>query len=536
MPERSTLDSYHEKRDFRRTREPKGRVQRGRKAKQGGRFVIQKHAARRLHFDFRLELDGVLKSWAVTRGPSLDPADKRLAVRTEDHPLDYGTFEGVIPKGEYGGGTVMLWDQGTWTPTSDPHAGLERGALKFELAGERLRGGYALVRLRPRDGGKEKRENWLLIKERDGTAERGKDAVARWTTSVSSGRSLDAIAADEARADGSRAKRPAAGRSASKRKPRSHASLPLPDFIPPQLATLRQAPPDGDQWLHEIKFDGYRIVTAVAGDRARLFTRSGQDWTCKFGGLRESLLELPCANALIDAEVVVMDSRGRSDFSALQRAIKHGRVDFVLMAFDLLHLDGVDLRKQPQLERKHALERLLAETDNNVIYSDHEIGNGPEVLVQACRMGLEGIISKRLDAEYVSRRSRSWIKSKCTGRDEFVIGGYRPSTVHGRAFSSLLVGEYIGDQLHYRGRVGTGFSEHTLGELGARLKRLVRKRSPFVSTTPSAGRDACWVRPVLVAEIAYTERTHDGLLRHPSYLGLREDKRACDVQAPAPYR
>jgi DNA ligase D-like protein (predicted ligase)/DNA ligase D-like protein (predicted 3'-phosphoesterase) len=532
MP-RTALDKYQEKRDFRRTKEPKGRVGRegrGRKS-HGGRFVVQKHAARRLHYDFRLELDGVLKSWAVTRGPSLDPADKRLAVRTEDHPLEYRKFEGVIPKGEYGGGTVMLWDRGRWSAKSDPHEGLARGTLKFELQGKRLRGGFALVRLKPRADRPERTENWLLIKERDATADAEIDAVDAWQTSITTGRDLDQIAASE-----SPAAEPAGARRRTDRKRGGSSRLALPDFIAPQLATLRTTAPDGDQWLHEIKYDGYRIIAAVADTRAKLYTRSGQDWTHRFRPLAAALQELPCANALLDGEVVILDEGGRSDFSALQRAIKHGSPDFMLMAFDLLHADGMDLRRQPQIERKRRLQELLAGCEGGIRYSDHEIGRGPEVLAHACRMKLEGIISKRVDAAYTSRRSRNWIKAKCTGRDEFVIGGYRRSTVRGRPFSSLLVGEYVGDQLHYRGRVGTGYNERVLAELGSRLQRLARKRSPFVGTTPASERDACWVKPELVAEIAYTERTRDGVLRHPSYVGLREDKNASDVQAPEPYR
>jgi DNA ligase D-like protein (predicted ligase)/DNA ligase D-like protein (predicted 3'-phosphoesterase) len=515
VADRNDLEHYHAKRDFRRTAEPKGKA--GQRAKQrtsarrraGGRYVIQKHAARRLHFDFRLELDGVLKSWAVTRGPSLDPADKRLAVRTEDHPLDYRHFEGVIPKGEYGGGTVMLWDTGRWIPKDDPHEGLQRGSLKFQLEGERLRGGFTLVRLRGRDKRDAERENWLLIKERDGTADRQRDPVAEWTTSVTTGRDLDGITADE----------------------NATVTLTRPRFVPPQLATPEKAAPDGDDWLHEIKFDGYRVLAAVAGDDFRIYTRSGQDWTHRFHALGHGLAKLRCKAALIDGEVVVFDERGRSDFSALQRAIKHGDADFVMMAFDLLELDGRDLKPLPLQERKRALAKLLPKRNSNVIYSDHEIGHGPEVWRHACELKLEGIISKRIDAAYRSTRTTSWLKIKCTGRDEFVVGGYRPSSARGRHFASLLIGEYVGDTLYYRGRVGTGFNDRVLAELGARLQRIARKRCPFTDMPPGAAHDAHWVKPELVVEVAYTERTRDGILRHPSYLGLREDKRARDVQA-----
>ncbi len=506
MARSAALKTYREKRDFARTAEPAG----GSKNKGGHRFVIQKHDARRLHFDFRLELDGVLKSWAVTRGPSLNPADKRLAVRTEDHPVEYGTFEGTIPKGQYGGGTVMLWDEGTWRPQADPHEGLKKGMLKFELDGKRLKGGFALVRLR--DDAKGKRENWLLVKERDRYASAESDPLQRWTTSVTTGRDLSQIAAGDPD--------PPAGKKVA-----------LPKFVAPELATLATAPPKGNDWLHEIKYDGYRAIAAVGGGRVRIFTRSGQDWTKKFAQIVEPLQSLDAQSALLDGEIVALDDDGRSKFGLLQQGLKEGKVPFTYFVFDLLSLNGRDLRKEPLEQRKERLHQLLASPPDRVRYSNHVVGHGEEVLAKVCGLGLEGIVSKRADSTYQSRRAKSWLKIKCTGNDEFVIGGYRRSTKKDRAFASLLLGEYVGKELHYRGRVGTGFDDKALSELGARLSKISRKTSPFVDAPRDVVRDAAWVEPKLVAQIAYTEKTRDGRLRHPSFLGLRGDKPAKSVQS-----
>jgi bifunctional non-homologous end joining protein LigD len=509
MPRSAALKTYQEKRDFTRTAEPKGKV--GQRA-QGYRYVIQKHDARRLHFDFRLELDGVLKSWAVTRGPSLNPADKRLAVRTEDHPVEYGSFEGTIPKGQYGGGTVMLWDEGHWRPQGDPHEGLEKGLLKFELDGERLKGGFALVRLR--SDAKGKRENWLLVKERDRYAAPDSDPVKRWTTSVRTGRSMSEIAAGDP-------------------DPPAGSTTRLPKFVAPELATLVKTPPRGNDWWHEIKFDGYRAIAAIGGGRVRIFTRSGQNWTEKFSPIAKALQTLDVDSALLDGEIVALDDKGRSSFSRLQHGLKDGKVPLTYYIFDLIALSGRDLRKTPLAQRKEMLHELLQSAPDGIRYSDHVAGHGTELLAKACRMGLEGIVSKRADSPYVSRRTKSWLKAKCSGNDEFVIGGFRRSDKTGRPFASLLLGEYVGKDLHYRGRVGTGFDEEDLAELGRRLKTLTRKTSPFVDADRTIGRDATWVQPRLVAQIAYTETTRDGRLRHPSFLGLRSDKPAKSVQAQA---
>ena len=504
------LTSYHHKRNFAATPEPRGKV-----AKSAGRsFVIQKHDATRLHFDFRLELDGVLKSWAVTRGPSLDPNQKRLAVRVEDHPLDYGGFEGTIPKGQYGGGTVMLWDKGTWEPEGDPHEGLRKGKLSFTLKGKRLKGGFALVRMRRTSGGKSARENWLLIKQRDDEADEKTDPVAAWQKSVKTRRSMAGIAKGE--------------KHASERTEKSKTPS-LPPFIAPQLAFLKDHPPEGPDWIHEIKYDGYRILAAMAGSEARLYTRTGKDWTQKFKPLAQAFARLG-TQALIDGEVVVFAKEGRTSFSALQNTLStHHDGDLRYVAFDLLILDGEDLRRKPLSERKRKLKQLLAKATAPLSYGDHITGASDKVLAEACRLGIEGLVSKDKNSTYVSRRALTWIKSKCLGRSEFVIGGFRPSDKKGRSFASLLIGEFGKDGLQYSGRVGTGYSDEVLRSLGAKLKARLVEKPPFKDVPRSIRNRARWVRPDLVAEIAFTERTQGGVLRHPVFLGLREDKRARDV-------
>lgn len=521
------LERYRERRDFARSPEPQG----GRKHSTTPdlSFAVQKHDARRLHFDFRLEMDGVLKSWAVTRGPSLDPANKRLAVRTEDHPLEYGGFEGVIPAGEYGGGTVMLWDRGHWEPQADPHEGLERGTLKFTLHGERLRGGFALVRIGDSRASRRavRRENWLLIKERDEWADRRTDAVRHWQRSVASGRAMDDIARASVRHSST-------GRTPPRRLSIQHSvTRHAPAFVRPQLATLESVPPSGEQWLHELKFDGYRALLAVGGGDYRVYTRSGLDWSAKFPSLRDAASALDADEALIDGELVVLDAGGISRFGLLQKAIRGQSEDIVMMAFDVLQVDGEDLRGQSLSERKRRLRSLLRNAEPALRYADHQRGDGVAVRREACRLGLEGIVSKRADLPYRSGRSSGWIKTKCGGRAEFVIGGYRPSTASGRPFASLLLGEYVAGQLRYRGRVGAGFDGESLARIGGRLHRLARATSPFAAVPTIVAREACWLSPSLVAEIAYGERTSDGILRHARFLGLRLDKAARDVRASA---
>jgi len=511
MPGHGGLSEYWAKRDFAQTPEPKGQPAK----KQGWRYVIQKHAASRLHYDFRLELDGVLKSWALTRGPSLDPGEKRLAVRVEDHPLDYGDFEGTIPKGQYGGGTVMLWDRGAWIPEGDPHAGLKKGKLSFRLDGERLKGGFTLIRMRGRAPAG--RENWLLIKQKDETANPKLDPVERWQESVSSGRGMDEIA------KGTR-------QWISNRDGKKGGEVDLPPFVPPELAVLEDQPPDGPQWIHEIKYDGYRVLAAVAYGNIKLYTRSGQDWTAKFASIAQAFAKLDM-HALIDGEVVVFDENGRSRFSLLQNALSEGK-DAILrfVAFDLLFADGEDLRDLPLSERKKRLKALLKAAKPPIMFGDHLTGKAEKVFTEACRLGVEGLVSKDKNSRYTSRRSGAWIKSKCMGRGEFVIGGYRPSDKKGRPFASLLLGEFGREGLMYRGRVGTGFNETLLKSLGRKLRALETPKSPFIAVPADIRRRARWVEPELVAEIAYTELTRDNILRHPSFVGLREDKPAASVR------
>ena len=508
------LADYNRMRDFSRTKEPHGQVGEARTKR---RFLVQKHAASRLHYDFRLEWNGVLLSWAVTKGPSLDPGEKRLAVRTEDHPLDYGDFEGTIPKGEYGGGTVMLWDTGGWVPQEDFEKGLSDGKLKFTLQGQRMKGGWALVRMRGKSG--EKRENWLLIKERDDYATDDPDGFTKGNAvSVKTGRTMTQIAEDAP------AKAPP--------DPAPDRSRKRPAFVKPQLATLVSESPEGDDWLHETKFDGYRCLAALGKGGTRLYTRSGKDWTDRFHALDGAFDPLPCDAALIDGEVMAARIHG-SAFSSLQKALKQGNA-LVFFAFDLLRIDGEDLRKEPLIERRERLARLLSGVPSGgpLRLSEHIVGNGPEVFVNACKAGAEGIISKRVDAPYRGTRSKAWRKVKCTRRQEFVIVGYSPSDKAGRPFASLLLASHDGDALRYKGRVGTGFTDAAMGEVKKAMTS--RKTSPCEDVPDDIARDAQWVRADLVAEVEFTEFTGDGYVRHASFLGLRDDKTADDVRLEEP--
>ncbi|WP_138934062.1 DNA ligase D [Roseovarius arcticus] len=508
------LADYNRKRDFSRTTEPRGQVG---EPLERRRFLVQKHAASRLHYDFRLEWNGVLLSWAVTKGPSSDPSEKRLAVRTEDHPLDYGDFEGTIPKGEYGGGTVMLWDTGSWVPQEEVGKGLREGKLKFTLQGQRMKGGWTLVRMRKM--ATEKRENWLLIKERDDYATDDADALTSDTElSIKTGRTMDEIATD------------APARTPPDTTP--DRSRKRPAFAKLQLATLVDAPPVGDDWLHETKFDGYRCLAALGKGGTRLYTRSGKDWTDRFHALNGAFDPLPCDAALIDGEVMAARIEG-SAFSSLQKALKHSH-PLVFFAFDLLRIDGEDLRKSPQIERRKRLAHLLsgAQPGGPLRLSDHIVGNGAMVFTSACKAGAEGIISKRIDAPYRGTRSKAWLKVKCTRRQEFVIVGYSPSDKSGRPFASLLLGSYEGGALRYKGRVGTGFSEEAMDDV---MRAIVgRKTSPCSDVPQEIAKTAHWVRPDLVAEVEFTEFTADGYVRHGSFRGLRNDKNAADVQLEEP--
>jgi bifunctional non-homologous end joining protein LigD len=455
----SPLSVYKAKRNFGSTPEP-----RGRKAKASGfRFVVQKHDATRLHYDLRLELDGVLKSWAVTRGPSLVPGEKRLAVHTEDHPLDYLNFEGVIPKGEYGGGTMIVWDRGTWAPEGNPREDYAKGRLTFELEGERLSGRWHLVRTRPRGG----KEQWLLMKSDDPAARSSSDPdiLEEHTTSVVSGRTnAELVSGGKTRVDHAR-RQAVAGQSGRKAPTRLDALEGvrkgiLPPFVEPCLASLVDTPPSGSEWLHEIKFDGYRVQARIDGGRVKLLTRSGLDWTERFGGLAERIRHLAIPSALIDGELVVEDGNGVSSFSSLQAELKAGRSErLVFYAFDLLYVNGRDLRGVQLRDRKRVLEALLDDlpADGSIRLSQHLDADGESMVRHACRMGLEGIVSKRADAPYRSGRGGDWLKAKCTDRQEFVIAGYVPATVTKQAIGSLVLGLWEGPTFHHVGRVGTGF-------------------------------------------------------------------------------
>ncbi|HEX6316130.1 MAG TPA: DNA ligase D [Gemmatimonadaceae bacterium] len=524
------LDEYWRKRDFKKSPEPRGRSKRTdtRSVAAPLRFVVQKHAATRLHYDFRLELDGVLKSWAIPKGPSLTPGERRMAARTEDHPMEYADFEGVIPQGEYGGGTVLVWDRGTWAPVGDPHEGLEKGDLTFHLSGEKLRGRWHLVRMRSqgRDRG---RESWLLIKSRD-EASRPADAPAIVDTapnSVITGRALENVKHASDRVWSSKHGERGAPVIPAPGDPSSIDGAQkgtLPKRLEPQLATLVDAAPKGDAWLHELKLDGYRIAARVENGRAQLLTRAGQDWTDRFAPLATALEALPVQRAWLDGEVVVLDQHGRSDFQTLQRVLTGEPADLRLFLFDLLHLDGFDLRRARLEDRKRLLrERLLGAASGPLHFSDHVAGRGPDVFAEACRNGAEGIVSKRADAPFQAGRSRSWLKVKCTRRQEFVIAGFTEPGGSRTGLGALLLAARDPDGvLRYAGKVGTGFDGETLRSLRKQLDPIRQRTSPL--DTPPRLRGVHWVEPRLVAEVTFTEMTRDGKLRHPSFVGLREDK------------
>ena len=557
------LARYREMRDFSVTREPSGRQARGKKASapEALPFVIQKHAATRLHYDFRLGWNGVLKSWAVTKGPSYVPGDKRLAVQVEDHPMEYGDFEGIIPKGQYGGGTVMVWDHGTWEPHVDVEEGLKKGSLKFALHGEKMKGNWALVRMGGR-AANESKPNWLLIKEHD-ECERGPgDApvTEEAPDSAQTGRSMDQIAragdrvwqsnrtekgapADVNGKRGAAGEAKPAARKAGKHNWRKElAGSPkesLPKFVEPQLASLAKAPPVGKNWVHELKLDGYRIEARIDRNKSsvQLLTRTGLDWTHRMKALAAAVGELPVETAVLDGEVVVLEANGSTSFANLQAAFQEGtKHALTYFLFDLLHLNGHNLRDLPLLERKKLLAEVVsgADPDGAVRISDHLTGDAGQIFAHACKLGAEGIISKLGEGKYCPGRGGNWLKLKCSKGQEFVVGGFTlPSNdIHG--VGALLLGQYDDDKLIYAGRTGTGFTQKTHRLLRDKLDKLRQTKTPFDKLPEGVSRGVIWVKPEMVVQAAFSTWTADNLVRQAAFKGIREDKPAQAVRREVP--
>lgn len=499
------LNEYRQKRNFEITEEPQGRDE---NSEEHLRFAVQRHMARRDHYDFRLEHNGVLLSWAVPKGPSYNTFDKRLAVHVEDHPVDYRDFEGTIPKGQYGGGVVMLWDEGTYEPYGDVNEGIKNGALKFVLNGSRLKGKWALIHLKPKEG--DKADNWLLLKEKDEYA-RDDDGIAGFNKSIKTGRTMAEIEAGE-----------------EEKKARN----PF-DKADAQLAKLVDTVPKGDEWLYEMKYDGYRITAFAQGGSVRLLTRNGSDYTKRFTDIAQAVIKLSPARAMVlDGEVICADETGKSDFQALQNYMKnpeHKSLTYVV--FDLLALDGEDLRGRRLIERKEKLEALLENAPASLYYSRHVIGNGKASFDAACKAGMEGIIGKKIDSLYRGNRGGDWIKLKCDKRQEFVIGGYTLSDKKTSGVSSLLLGVYENGDLIYAGRAGTGFSESDMRELEGKFKSLIMAEPPFkIAPKPKPNEKIIWIEPKYAAEIKFREWTKDNQLRQASYKGLRTDKNIKDIK------
>lgn len=547
-----SLREYQRKRNFRRTPEPVPKLAQ----RSGFSYAIQKHAASHLHYDFRLELDGVLKSWAIPKGPSLDTKVRRLAMHVEDHPVEYGEFEGIIPEGEYGGGTVMLWDRGTWEPLGNPHESYRSGKLKFRLYGEKLQGGWMLVKTSRSASGHD--NEWLLIKERDEFARSGDDSdvVRDRPLSITSERTLEQIGEDKERvwsANRTSNEVTPKSRNTKSKKPSKRMKVTVPaglegakpsitflHRVEPKLATLAPLAPEGDRWFHEIKWDGYRMLCYINGGRAEFYTRQQNNWTEKLQELARAVIKLPVEQAVIDGEVVAFKSDGTPDFQALQNAFSQGGEQaLVYCMFDLLYLNGHDLRGVTLEERKQLLQQILVgiSEQHALRYSEHVIGSGPAFFKQVSAMGLEGIVSKRRDSRYSAGRNGDWLKIKSGCREEFVIGGFTDSSARG-GFSALLLGYYdANNQLVYVGKVGTGFSDSLLETLRKSLDKLVHKQSPFANLRVKTGeaRGAHWVEPELVAQVSFANTTRGGHLRHASFLGLSEGKLASSVARKKPF-
>lgn len=499
------LDEYNQKRNFEKTMEPEGKTQ---EAQDNLRFVVQHHMARRDHYDLRLEWNGVLLSWAVPKGPSYNSQDKRLAVKVEDHPLEYRNFEGTIPKGEYGGGVVMLWDEGFWTPFGSVDEALQNGSLKFAISGQRLKGKWALIRFKSKEG--ESKDNWLLLKEKDEYTQET-EGISDFTTSIRTGRTMAEIA------EGAEDK--------SSKNPFSSADV--------QLAKLVERIPEGDDWLYELKYDGYRIMTYIEGNSVRLITRNGNDYTRRFQSIASSLLDWSGGRAMVlDGEMTITDESGKTDFQVLQNYMKNPKQqNLTYIIFDLLALDGEDLRNKSLVQRKGALETLMKDAPKNLWYSRHVRGSGKESFAAASELGMEGIVGKKADSLYSGSRNGDWIKLKCDKRQEFIIAGYTLSDIKTTGLSSILLGVYGEDGLIYTGRAGTGFSESVSKELEEKFKDIIRADPPFKQAPkPKANEKIFWLEPELIAEIKFAEWTQDNLLRQASFKGLRTDKSPKDVK------
>jgi bifunctional non-homologous end joining protein LigD len=528
----SSLKTYREKRNFDATPEP---AEGGVPNEHERTFVVQKHWATRLHYDFRLELDGTMKSWAVPKGPSFDPADKRMAMPTEDHPISYNRFEGTIPPGNYGAGKVIIWDKGVWIPLEDPRKGYREGKLKFELRGHKLRGHWTLVRMKGRGDGR--KDPWLLIKERDGEARPASEysVVDEIPDSVQDLADRPVGAAPERASAPARAGAPAA--QASSGPPAGARKAALPDALQPELATLvDELPKDPDNWIYEIKFDGYRMLTRAERGKVRLITRNGNDWTHKLPKLAQALQEMDLPDGWYDGEIIMPGERVPADFQALQGAFDSSRTgDIVYYLFDLPYCAGFDLRQVPLVERRAVLERIVARKPHDKVRFSAVFDAKPEdVVASACRLGLEGVIAKRRNCPYLTRRSSDWIKLKCGLRQEFVIGGYTDPKGSRTGIGSLLLGVHDENgHLKYSGNVGTGFSEQTLRELRRQLDAVAADKSAFTAGA-EIPRGAHWVKPKLVCEVAFGEWTRDDRIRHSVFHGLRDDKKAAAIVREEP--
>jgi bifunctional non-homologous end joining protein LigD len=517
-----SLELYNKKRDFKQTPEPSGKKARPVKKL---RFVVQMHHASRLHYDFRLEADGVLASWAVPKGPTLKPLDRRLAMHVEDHPMDYRTFEGNIPSGQYGAGSVIVWDEGTYelAEGDDPATEIANGKIKFIMHGHKLNGEFTLVKIKAREG--EHGEPWLLLKDRDEHADEKYDPVDH-PESVKTGKTLDDVAGD-AKAKVWNSK-PKAGHSAAPKRPQRVKRDPLPKLKSVMLATLEEKPFDDDDWLFEIKWDGYRAICTIdEHGTLTMQSRNDIDLLARFPALGDAAEAFNSAPIVVDGEIVSLDDEGRSSFQRLQEAQKTPR-DLTFVAFDLIYADGRDLRKTPLEDRKALLERSIRKNER-VLYSKHVVGTGREFFEAAAASGLEGIVGKRRDSTYQERRSRDWVKIKAQHEQEFVVGGWTEPRNSRIGFGALLLGAYDGKKLRYTGHVGTGFSQKLLKELHARLVKIARDTSPF-DTKVDSNMKPHWVEPQIVVQVRFTEWTRDKLLRHPAFLGERIDKKAAAVK------